>query len=66
MGATNFLRDYVPNYAFLMNKVESCRTDTDIAQAFKDKGGDKVLQTLVAVLRKSPSLEPSKDFVGCE
>ena len=70
LGSTNFLRDYVPNYAFLMDRVESCRTDADIAQAFTDKGCHKVLQTLVAVLRLSPPLELPKQgyplFVGCD
>ena len=70
LGSTNFLRDYVPNYAFLMDKVESCRTDADIAQAFKDKKCQQILQTLVAALRQGPPLELPREgyplFVGCD
>jgi hypothetical protein len=70
LGATNFLRDYVPNYAFLMDKVESCRSEEDIARAFTNNKCDKVLRTLVAALRLSPSLELPREgyplFVGCD
>ena len=70
LGTTNFLRNYVPNYAFLMNKIEECRTEADIKQAFVDKKCREILLTLVKVLHDAPTLElPHPDYpliVGCD